>query len=140
LDICTFCEIFDCDLNAHLYSSWIQQMPRFTAFSFVINGIKTVAVSMPGEALLELGWLVRNDTLDMGFNITLLAGYSNSHMGYFATPNEYDIGGYESQLTLWGIETAAMVRAGCKGSAEEVIPFDKDEEDLLKIEIIAEYM
>jgi len=34
-------------------------------------------------------------------------------MGYFATPNEYDIGGYESQLTFWGIGTAEKVRQGC---------------------------
>jgi len=122
LDICTFCEILRCDLNPHLYSSWIDQFPRFTAFSFVINGISTVTVSMPGEALLELGWWIRNDTFDMGYNQTFLTGYSNAHMGYFATPNEYDIGGYESQLTFWGIETAARIRAGAKSVASLVIP------------------
>jgi hypothetical protein len=31
-------------------------------------------------------------------------------MGYFATPIEYDAGGYESQLTMWGITTAAQIR------------------------------
>lgn len=122
LDICTFCEFFKCDVNAHLYESWIQNTPRFTAFSFVINGVKTVTVSMPGEALLELGWWIRNDTAALGFDQTFLTGYSNNHMGYFCTPNEYDIGGYESQLTLWGIDTAAMIRAGCKTVAEQVVP------------------
>jgi hypothetical protein len=33
-------------------------------------------------------------------------------MGYFATPIEYDVGGYESQLTFWGIQTAANIRRG----------------------------
>lgn len=122
LDICTICSVLRCDLNAHLYSSWIEQSPRFTAFSFLVYDTKTVVVSMPGEALVELGWWVRNDTLDMGFDQTLLAGYSNSHMGYFATPDEYDVGGYESQLTFWGITTAAQVRAGAKAAAEAVIP------------------
>jgi len=121
LDICAICAILRCDLNAHLYSSWIQNTPKFTAFSFVINGRSTVTVSMPGEALLELGWWIRNDTLAMGFNQTLLTGYSNNHMGYFATPNEYDWGGYESQLTLWGIDTANMIREGCKSAATKVI-------------------
>jgi hypothetical protein len=132
LDICTICSILRCDLNAHLYSSWIEQTPRFTAFEFIINGNKSVMVSMPGEALVELGWWIRNgnrflhlddiflDTLDMGYDVTLLAGYSNAHMGYFATPNEYDIGGYESQLTFWGIQTASLIRAGCKYVAEAV--------------------
>lgn len=136
LDICGFCDILQCDLNAHLYSSWIDQSPRFTAFGFVIQGVRTVIVSIPGEALVELGWWIRNgilglqckynnsfiDTLDMGFDITLLAGYSNAHMGYFATPDEYDIGGYESQLTLWGIDTAAKIRAGCATVAQAIAP------------------
>jgi len=113
LDICTLCTILRCDLNAHLYSAWIEQSPRFTAFGFVINGIKSVVVSIPGEGLVELGWWIRNDTLDMGWDITLLAGYSNAHLGYFATPDEYDIGGYESQLTFWGIKTASLIREGC---------------------------
>ena len=78
-----------------------------------------------GEALVELGWWIRNDTLALGYDTTLLAGYSNAHMGYFATPDEYDIGGYESQLTLWGIDTAEMVREGCAAAAKAVVPSTK---------------
>jgi len=122
LDVCTLCRILDCDLNAHMYSNWIENDPRFTAFRFTINDVNTVITSMPGEALVELGWWVRNDTKDLNFDITFLAGYSNSHMGYFATPNEYDIGGYESQLTLWGIETATMVREGSYGVCNIIKP------------------
>jgi len=122
IDICTFCAFFRCDLNLHLYSAWIQNVPRFTAFSFVVNNKKIVTVSMPGEALLELGWWIRNDTQALGFDLTFLTGYSNNHMGYFATPDEYDIGGYESQLTLWGIDTASRIRSGCKSVASNVIP------------------
>ena len=43
-------------------------------------------------------------------------------MGYFATPNEYDIGGYESQLTFWGIQTAERVRAGAVSTATPIAP------------------
>ena len=32
-------------------------------------------VTVPGEALLELGWNIRNDSLKLGFTNTLLAGY-----------------------------------------------------------------
>ena len=28
LDICTLCRILGCDINAHLYSAWIEQDPR----------------------------------------------------------------------------------------------------------------
>lgn len=51
-----------------------------------------------------MGWRggrwVRNDTQAMGFDRTFLAGYSNSHMGYFATPDEYDIGGTRFHQSL----------------------------------------
>ncbi len=36
---------------------------------------------MPGEALVELGWWIRNDTLALGFDQTFLLGYSQNHMG-----------------------------------------------------------
>jgi hypothetical protein len=124
LDICTVCAVLKCDLNPHMPSSWIEDTPRFTAYRFTMEDTTTVMVTMPGEALVELGWWIRNDTFDMGFNNTFLCGYSNSHMGYFATPNEYDVGGYESQLTLWGIDTAVYVREGegCKSVTSQLAP------------------
>jgi len=122
LDICTLCEILRCDVNVHLGPAWIEQNPRFTAVR-ISNGIKnTVFVTVPGEALVELGWWIRNDTLKLGFQETFILGYSQNHMGYFATPDEYDIGGYESQLTLWGIQTAEKIREGCYGAAIKVLP------------------
>jgi len=122
IDICSICDVLDCDANIKLDDGWLEENPRFSAFSFLINGISTVLVTMPGEALVELGWWIRNDTQDLGYDQTLLCGYSNNHMGYFATPNEYDYGGYESELTFWGVHTASMVRAGCYGVASQVNP------------------
>lgn len=58
----------------------------------------------------------------MGYNITFITGYSNNHMGYFSTPDQYVIGGYESQLTLWGIQTAHLVREAAKAVAQAVLP------------------
>jgi len=109
LDICTLCAFLQCDLNEHLSSAWVETTPRFTAFSFKINKLNSVVFTVPGEPLLELGWWLRNATQAAGFNTTLIAGYSNNHMGYFATPDEYDVGGYESQLTFWGYNTARSV-------------------------------
>ncbi len=54
IDICTLCTILRCDLNAHLYESWIEQTPRFTAFGFVIDGVSSVIVSIPGEGIAQL--------------------------------------------------------------------------------------
>jgi len=112
INICTFCAIFHCEDNLELYSNWIDNSPRFTALSISVGNVKTIIGSIPGEAILEVGWWLRNDTFDAGYQNTLLAGYSNAHMGYFTSPNEYDIGGYESELTFWGINTAQKIRDG----------------------------
>jgi len=125
LDICSFCEMFHCDANIHLPESWVEENPVFSAFRFGINNKQTVVVSIPGEALVELGFQIRNDTKDQNFDQTILAGYTNSHMGYFATPNEYDIGGYESLLTFWGVDTSAMIRNSCKNVTSQVLPPSK---------------
>jgi len=111
LDICTICTILQCELNEHLPSSWVENRPRFSAARMTIDGKHNVLFSLPGEAIVELGWWIRNDTIKLGFDgINIFAGYTNSYMGYFSTPREYDIGGYESQMTFWGIETASRIR------------------------------
>eukprot|EP00047_Mylnosiga_fluctuans_P005565 m.241238 g.241238 ORF g.241238 m.241238 type:complete len:464 (+) comp13811_c0_seq1:57-1448(+) len=122
LDICTICRILKCDANLHLGPAWMEEDPTFGAFRFTVDGTSSLMVTMPGEPLTELGSEVRNATLALGFDTILLAGYSNAHMGYFATADEYDIGGYESQLTLWGVGTADMVKAGCMRVAARVLP------------------
>ena len=117
-------------------AAWITNAPRFTAVAIDFENKKNIIVTLPGEPLLELGWMIRNLTLDAGFvATTMLAGYAQDHMGYFATgfflrililfvavvallfifkkiANEYVLGGYESQLTLWGIDTADKIAAG----------------------------
>lgn len=122
LDICTICRILKCDANLHLGPGWMEESPTFGAFRFTVDGHDALLVTMPGEPLSELGSQVRNATLAMGFETVLLAGYSNAHMGYFATPDEYDIGGYESQLTFWGIGTSDLVKSGCLAVAQHVMP------------------
>jgi len=121
-NICTICNLLGCDLNLEAPSSMVEEDPRFTAFRFNIDGKNTAFVSIPGEGLVELGWQIRNDTLDLGFDTTFLVGYTNNYLMYFATPNEYLIGGYEASLTLWGINTAEKVRASIFAAAKQVQP------------------
>jgi len=120
LYICSICHFLNCDLNLHLGSNWVENNPRFTAIRLSLNGQHNVIVTIPGEALHDLGWEIRNDTKKLGFNQTFLFGYSNNHMGYFATPREYIVGGYESELTFWGIDTAEKVRKGVYDVASKV--------------------
>lgn len=75
MDICTICRMIGCALNPDLGSAWLENNPRFSAVRFTIGGTPTVMVTMPGEPLLELGWWVRNDTLNAGYAQTLVLGY-----------------------------------------------------------------
>eukprot|EP00053_Salpingoeca_punica_P013748 m.124504 g.124504 ORF g.124504 m.124504 type:complete len:479 (-) comp16294_c0_seq1:2080-3516(-) len=126
MDICTICRILHCDVNLHLNSAWMEENPVFSALRLSVTSgsttVHTLLVTMPGEPLFELGNQVRNDSKALGFDVVLLAGYSNGHMGYFATPDEYDVGGYESQLTLWGIQTSDLVRTAARHTAQAVQP------------------
>jgi neutral ceramidase len=110
LQICTICHFLACDLNLHLGEHWIENRPRFTAVRLDIGGRTNLIVTSPGESLTELGTQVRSDARILGSDLTMIFGYSNSHMGYFATAREYEVGGYESTLTLWGEDTASKIR------------------------------
>lgn len=39
--------------------------------------------TVPGEAIVELGWWIRNDSLKIGFDKTFILGYSNNYLGTF---------------------------------------------------------
>lgn len=102
--------------------AWVEQNPKFGAFAINIDGVNTGLVTIPGEALSDLGKEIRSDMLQMKFDNVLLGGYSNSHMGYFATTPEYNVGGYESLLTFWGSHTANWIRGNCSMVAQQVAP------------------
>jgi len=121
IDICSICEILHCEEDLALYSGWIETVPKFTALSIEIASKRAVIATLPGEPLLELGWWIRNDTEKLAVDYTFIAGYSNNHMGYFATPREYVLGGYESQLTFWGISTAQQMREAAMSVVEQVL-------------------
>lgn len=125
-DICSICAIVGCDLNLRGGQAWVEELPRFTSFRFDINGQKTLFTTIPGEAIVELGWQIRNDSLSLGFDNTFLVGYSNNYLMYFTTPNEYLVGGYEASLTLWGIDTAEKIRTGCFLASRKIAPKPAD--------------
>jgi len=99
----------------------VEEKPRFTAFSFNINGESILLVSQPGEALQELGFDIRNDATSLGFNHTFLFGYTNNYLMYFCPEREYVLGGYECTITLWGINTSDWIRQGSKSVAQRVV-------------------
>ena len=123
LDICSLCTVLKCDDNLQLDASWISNQPKFTAVRLELAHQRNVGiVSVPGEAVTELGFQIRNDTRDLHFDQTFFAGYSNAFLSYFTTPDSYVNGDYESILTLWGINSSAKVRSSVNKVARQVAP------------------
>jgi hypothetical protein len=66
LDICGICKFLDCDLNLHLGPEWLQEEPRFTAVKMKVAGTSYGMVTIPGEAIQELGFQIRSDIIAAG--------------------------------------------------------------------------
>ena len=81
LDICTLCRVLDCTAEGNFRSAWVENKPDFTAVRVNVNSKKALFVTCPGEALVEVGWALRNATASLGFNNTMFVGYSQNHMG-----------------------------------------------------------
>jgi len=124
-NICTICEVINCEWDIPGGPGWVEEEPYFTAVSFNINGDNTLFVSQPGESLQELGFQIRDDAAAMGFDRTFLFGYTNSYMMYFCPEDEYVLGGYECELTLWGITTADQIRQGSFNAAKPLAPMSQ---------------
>jgi hypothetical protein len=66
LDICGVCKFLDCDLNLHLGPEWLQEEPRFTAIKMKVGTTTFGMVTIPGEAIQELGFQIRSDIIAAG--------------------------------------------------------------------------
>ena len=66
LDICGICKFLDCDLNLRLGPEWLQEEPRFTAIKMKVAGTSYGMVTIPGEAIQELGFQIRSDIIAAG--------------------------------------------------------------------------
>lgn len=123
IDLCKLCssKFLNCRLNLKLGERWVENKPRFTALNLLVDGTNTAFVTVPGEAIQELGYLIKRDAKQMGFDQAFVFGFANSHMGYFTTQREYEVGGYESLLTFWGINTCDRIREGTSGALRRVL-------------------
>ncbi|KNC56090.1 uncharacterized protein AMSG_02103 [Thecamonas trahens ATCC 50062] len=124
LDICSFCEILDCDANLHLDEEWLDENPWYVAARFDIGDKHIGAVTIPGELLTTPGDALRADMKAMGYTDAMIWGYSEAHGGYFPSSRTYDhINGlYENQLAFWGPDTADKVVSPARTLLEQIKP------------------
>ncbi|BBM83995.1 neutral/alkaline non-lysosomal ceramidase N-terminal domain-containing protein [Candidatus Uabimicrobium amorphum] len=62
----------------------------------------SVIACMPGEALTAIGVSLKAIGKDLGFKNVFVFGLANGHMGYVCDKENFDEGGYEAMLNLYG--------------------------------------
>jgi hypothetical protein len=123
MDICAFCRRNPlCVMDIGLDDTFVENKPRFTGIRMTLGGKHYGFATFPGEAIQALGHQLRAEAKQLGYSETYVLGYANNHMGYFTTPEEYEVGGYESLLSFWGITTGLQVKRGALRALEMVRP------------------
>ena len=80
-------------------------VPEFFPLStplWAINWGPVRMMTWPGEATEELGQQLRAAAMNTGAQDAMVLGLTNAHLGYFLTPEDYQEGGYETCVDLYG--------------------------------------
>ena len=86
-------------------SGWQIDMGHFMPDSAPFHGFvldDTAFVTIPGEAITELGVKMKDFGKNLGFSKVAVVGLTNEHLGYILTTAEYNKGGMESCGSLYG--------------------------------------
>ena len=94
-------------------------------------------LTMPGEPMVEYGLKLEKDIADRA--IPIIIGYANGHVGYIATSDSYDVGGYEPNTSKLLPEAEAILLTELSILADRVIgdvfsSFSKHPKDVKKRE------
>lgn len=89
---------------------WIETQFRFQA---VRVGRDAVFVSIPGEAIYEIGQALKSAGKGHGARDVFAVGLANGHMGYITSGRELEAGGYEATMTFFGPDTGTKVVNAC---------------------------
>ncbi len=96
-----------------LIQTWMISLPgemaETSALFMAVRLNDSAFVTVPGEPITAVGALIRDPVVNAGFANAFVVGLANGYMGYVVTPEEYDLGGYESCGTLHGRETSVFV-------------------------------
>ena len=58
-------------------------------------------VAIPGEPFVETGLAIKSRAVELGFRVTMVAGYVNDYVGYIPTKASFIMNTYEARLARW---------------------------------------
>ncbi len=112
----TLCDITGAPLTVPLQASWLSATLPFQALRID----DTAFVAIPGEAVTQIGWDLKDYARTNGFARGFVLGLANDHGGYFTTAAQYQAGTYEGQSTLYGPTTGAVVKTSAMAVMDQV--------------------
>lgn len=94
-------------------------------------------LTMPGEPMVEYGFKLEKAIADRA--IPIIVGYANGHIGYIATADAYEVGGYEPNTSKLNPEAEEMILDELGRLADRVVgdvfeSFSKHPKDVRKRE------
>jgi hypothetical protein len=101
--------------------------PSASITAFRLGDLAVVGV--PGEPTSHLGRTISEFGRRMGYTAVLVISHVNGWMGYILDPKDYDNGGYEATLSLYGRDEGNQVVAAAERSLYDLIPTDKNATD-----------
>jgi len=75
----------------------------------------TWLISIPGEAVCDIGLMLKQMAREKGAKLPIVVGLANDHLGYFVTPPQYAKGGYEADMCFYGPEVRKVLARGVIG-------------------------
>jgi len=76
-------------------------------------------LTMPGEPMVEYGFKLEEAIADRA--IPIIVGYANGNLGYIATADAYDVGGYEPTRSKLAPEAESMILGELSRLADRVV-------------------
>lgn len=76
-------------------------------------------LTMPGEPMVEYGFKLERAIADRA--IPIIVGYANGHVGYIATADAYEVGGYEPTMSPLDPGAEAILLDALGGLADQVV-------------------
>lgn len=77
-------------------------------------------IGIPGEPTSRIGRAIRDYGRKLGMSYTLVVSNVNGWIGYILEPSDYDSGGYEATLSLYGREGGSRVVEAAKSALDRL--------------------
>jgi hypothetical protein len=87
----------------------IPSSARLQAIELATASDKTVLLGWPGEPIRDIGVSLKQRARTLGFDHVFVLGLADEWAGYWLTPEQYDLGGYERLLAFYGRTSSTYV-------------------------------